>query len=151
MTDYDLVSPSETGTWRAFHDIRRTVLFEARGEFGVYDENRPDDHAPGNHPKLLRFRGEPIGVVRIDIDGATALLRRVAVRSDVQRLGHGRVLLSLVEDFARHNGCRTLASHVAVDAVGFYEKCGFAIQRTEPHAVVMSKPVTRCDSSALPS
>jgi GNAT superfamily N-acetyltransferase len=143
MSDYDLVSPTDASTWRTFHDIRRTVLFEARGEFGVYDETRPDDRAPGNHAKVLLFRGEPVGVVRIDIEGTTASLRRVAVRSDVQRLGHGRVLLSLVEDFARRRGCSTLASHVAVDAVGFYEKCGFAIDRTEPQSVVMSKAVGR--------
>jgi GNAT superfamily N-acetyltransferase len=141
MSGYDLVSPSDTSTWRAFHDIRRRVLFEARGEFGVYDETRPDDRAPGNHAKVLLFRGEPIGVVRIDIEGTTALLRRVAVRSDVQRRGHGRVLLSLVEDFARGHGCRMLESHVAVDAVGFYEKCGFRVDRTEPQSVVMSKAV----------
>ena len=139
MTDYELVSPSDTVTWRAFHDIRRAVLFEARGEFGVYDENHPADRAPGNFPKLLLFRGEPVGVVRIDLDADTALIRRVAVRSDIQRQGHGRILLSLVEQFARQHGCRSLVSHVALDAVGFYEKCGFTVERTEPKSVLMRK------------
>ena len=138
MTDYELVSPSDTVTWRSFHDIRRTVLFEARGEVGVYDENHPADRAPGNFPKLLLFRGEPVGVVRVDLDADTALIRRVAIRSDIQRHGHGRALLSLVEEFARQNGCRALVSHVAVDAVGFYEKCGFTIVRPEPQTVLMA-------------
>ena len=124
-TDYSLVSPVEPDEWRAYHDIRRRVLFEARGLFGVYDENRPDERAAGNHPKLLRHRGDAGGVVRIDVVGTVALLRRVAVRSDVQRHGHGRALLSLAENFARHNGCERLASHVATDAVEFYRKCGF--------------------------
>jgi len=56
------------------------------------------------------------------------MLRRVAIRSDVQRHGHGRVLLSLAEDFARAKGCERLASHVATDAVEFYRKCGFSIE-----------------------
>jgi GNAT superfamily N-acetyltransferase len=141
MTDYELVSPSDAVTWRAFHDIRREVLFEARGQVGVYDDNHPEDRAPGHFPKLLLFRGEPVGVVRVDVDGPTALIRRVAVRSDAQRRGHGRVLLSLVEDFARQNGCRRLASHVAVDAVNFYERCGFTIVRPEQLSVLMEKDV----------
>lgn len=127
MSDHDLVTPSDDRQWRAYHDIRRRVLFEARGLFGVYQEGRPDETAPGNHPKLLLYRAEPIGVVRVDIDSTTAVCRRVAIREDVQRLGHGRVLITLVEAFARHNGCTQLASHVAPDAVGFYERCGFTV------------------------
>ena len=53
--DYEFSSPVEAGEWRAYHDIRRRVLFEARGE--PYDENHPDEHASGNYPKLLKHRG----------------------------------------------------------------------------------------------
>jgi GNAT superfamily N-acetyltransferase len=112
--------------WRAYHDIRRSVLFEARGQFGVYNEAHPDDRASGHHPRLLLHRGDPVGVIRVDIEGTTAILRRVAVRSDAQRLGHGRVLLSLAQRFAQAEGCSRLLSYVAREAVGFYRKCGFA-------------------------
>jgi hypothetical protein len=54
---------------RVYHDIRREVLFEARGQFGVYNENHPDDVAAGNHAKLLLHRGHPVGVIRIDVSG----------------------------------------------------------------------------------
>jgi len=128
MKDYELVTPTDEAEWRAYHDIRRRVLFEARGQSGVYREDGPDERAPGNHPKLLLYCGEPVGVVRIDVDATTAICRRVAIRSDVQRLGHGRVLLSLVQQFARENGCERLASHVAPDAVEFYERCGFIVE-----------------------
>jgi len=128
MEGHELVTPTDPAHWRAYHDIRRRVLFEARGQLGVYDESRPDEKAPGHHPKLLLYRGDPIGVVRIDIDATTAILRRVAVRADVQRLGHGRVLLRLAHEFARQCGCVRLVSHVAADAVQFYQKCGFTIE-----------------------
>ena len=128
MDTHELINPTSAREWSAYHDIRRQVLFEARGQVGVYDENRPDEHAPGHHPKLLVYSGQPIGVVRIDIDGTTALLRRVAVRADVQRLGHGRALLALAQRFAEESGCTALASFVAPDAVGFYQRCGFAIE-----------------------
>ena len=127
MKDHELITPTDEIAWRAYHDIRRLVLFEARGQFGVYQEDRPDERAAGNHPKLLLYRGEPVGVVRVDVDARTASCRRVAIRQDVQRLGHGRVLLSLVEQFARDKGCGRLASCVAPDAVGFYDRCGFTV------------------------
>jgi hypothetical protein len=50
--EYELVSPGDADAWRVYHDIRREVLFEARGQVGVYDGNRPDDRAAGNHAKL---------------------------------------------------------------------------------------------------
>jgi GNAT superfamily N-acetyltransferase len=125
--EYELVSPADEAAWRRYHDVRREVLFEARGRFGVYDENHPDDKADGHHAKLLLHRGDPVGVVRIDISGRDAILRRVAVRPDAQRRGHGRALLSLAQQFAVANGCARLASHVAPDAVGFYERCGFSL------------------------
>lgn len=128
MQYYELITPIGDIQWRAYHDIRRQVLFEARGQFGVYQEDHPDEHAPGNHPKLLLYRGDPVGVVRIDVAATTALCRRVAIRSDVQGRGHGRVLLSLVQQFARENGCERLASYAAPDAVEFYQRCGFAVK-----------------------
>jgi GNAT superfamily N-acetyltransferase len=144
---YALVSPVEADEWRAYHDIRRHVLFEARGAFGVYDEHRPDERAPGHHPKLLLHRGEPVGVVRIDVAGIDAVLRRVAIRADVQRRGHGRALLALVEQFARSEACERLTSHVAPDAFVFYVKCGFSLEEpsatgpADPGAVFMTKPL----------
>ena len=143
MEGHELVTPTDPAHWRASHDIRRRVLFEARGQFGVYDEGRPDEKAPGHHPKLLLYRGDPIGVVRIDIDATTAILRRVAVRSDVQRLGHGRELLILAQQFAQVCGCVKLVSYVAADAVEFYRRCGFTIESSGAsgrETVYMSKP-----------
>jgi GNAT superfamily N-acetyltransferase len=145
MQDHELVTPTGDIQQRAYHDIRRQVLFEARGQFGVYQDDRPDERAPGNHPKLLLYRGEPIGVVRIDVDATTALCRRVAIRMDVQGRGHGRVLLSLVQQFARDKGCVRLAAHVAPDAVEFYQRCGFTvdddrtIESSQGGAVFMTK------------
>ena len=146
ITEYALISPVDAREWASYHDIRRRVLFEARGQFGVYDENHPDERAAGHFPKLLLHQDEPVGVVRIDIAGTDAMLRRVAVRSDVQRRGHGRVLMALAEQFARSRQCDHLVSRVAPDAVEFYRKCGFAMNdqatdRSGHHAVLMTKPL----------
>ena len=124
-TAYSLRAPANDEEWRTYHAIRRRVLFENRGLFGVYNETHPDEFARGNHPMLLLHGGESIGVIRIDVDGELAIFRRVAIREDVQRCGHGKVMLSLAADFALGKGCRLVKSYVNPEAVGFYERCGF--------------------------
>ena len=138
---YSLRSPQTPGDWNHYHTIRREVLWERRGKYD-YAEDHPDEHKVGNHPLLLTYENIPVGVVRIDVSGKTAILRRVAVRDDVQRLGHGRVLLALAEFFAIDKGCDQLSSYVSPDAVGFYEKCGFRRdlhRMADPHHVPMDK------------
>ncbi len=122
---YELKTPSSTEEWQAYHGIRRKVLFENRGQFGVYDENHPDERREGNHPLLLLLDGGAIGVIRVDIKCNQAILRRVAIREDLQRAGHGRVLLTLAESFPQSKGCNHIWSDVAPDAVGFYKRCGY--------------------------
>jgi GNAT superfamily N-acetyltransferase len=122
---HELRTPQSDEEWRAFHAIRRKVLFENRGKTEVYIENHPDDSKPGNHPLILLYRSDVIGVLRIDVSGTVATLRRVAIRDDLQRNGHGRVLLRLAESFAKDQGCNEMCSNAAVEAVGFYERCGY--------------------------
>lgn len=147
MERHKLITPTTHEEWDSYHRIRREVLFEARGHFGVYDPNRPDEKAPNRYPKLLVVNGEPVGVVRIDIEGQVGALRRVAIRADVQRHGRGRALLNLVQQFAREAGCTQLVSSVAPDAVGFYERFGFvatepnAVERGPGESVFMTRPI----------
>src|SRR5262245_21529005 len=122
---HDLRTPRNDEEWRAFHAIRREVLFENRGESEVYIENHPDDSKTGHHSLFLLYRDVVIGVLRIDVSGTVAMLRRVAIRDDLQRAGHGRVLLRLAEQFAIDEGCNEMRSNAAVEAVAFYERCGY--------------------------
>ena len=121
---HKLKAPQTDGEWRAFHDIRRKVLFENRGK-DDYIENHPDDTRTGNYPLVLLFHGEIIGVVRIDVCESEAWLRRVAIRGDLQRQGHGRVLLRLAENFALKKNCTGVRTNAAAESVGFYERCGY--------------------------
>jgi len=122
--DYELRRPATESEWSVYHEIRRRVLFEPRGH--AYDPQRPDEFLPSNHPMVLWRGGEAVGVIRVDIETGAAIFRRVAVREDAQRQGHGRQLLARAEQFARRAGCSRIDSHVDINAVGFYERCGFA-------------------------
>ncbi len=126
MGTHTLRTPETRGEWEHYHHIRRTELFEARGQCGTYDAKHPDDRKPGNHAMLLFHGADPVGVVRIDVRGTLAIFRRVAVRAASQRRGHGTVMLALAEGFARSRGCTRVLSNVDAGAIAFYERCGFA-------------------------
>ena len=122
---HSLARPTTREEWAHYHAIRREVLWENRGRFNVYDESHPDEYKDGNFPLLLVYEAEPIGVVRIDIERDRAIFRRVAIRNEYQRQGHGTALMQLAERFAKGRGCTILYSYVDPAAVRFYEKCGF--------------------------
>lgn len=113
--------------WAALHDIRRRVLF-APGRHTVdivYDDNHPDDHAPGNVPHLLMGGETPIGVVRLDVRDTVAIVRLVAIEPASQGQGYGRLMDSLVSQKAWGLGVRQLRVNAARTAVGFYQKTGW--------------------------
>lgn len=124
-----MTPPSSEANWAAYHHIRRTVLFEARGRVGVYQSDHPDEHAPGNHPFLLFLRAQPIGVIRVDLPegGTEAIFRRVAIASAFQRHGHGTVLMREAELFAAGRDRSLFVANVALDAVPFYEKIRYRV------------------------
>jgi len=123
--DYELRPPQTEEDWQEFHNIRRKVLFENRGKRDSYIQNHPDDFTSGNHPLILVHKSQTTGVCRLDTAGTVIWLRRVAIREDLQRQGHGRVLLRLAELLAVQLGGKEIRSNAAVEAVGFYEKCDY--------------------------
>ena len=145
MATVELLPPRTEADWRAYHDIRRRVLFELRGVGHKYDANHPDDTKAGNHPLILFEDGRAVGVIRVDIHGPVAMFRRVAIDDRLQRRGLGRRMLMLAESFAAQHGCRDIESHVDLDAVEFYARCGFLVVKPpgrRDKSVVMSKAVS---------
>jgi ribosomal protein S18 acetylase RimI-like enzyme len=123
----ELVTPTTTEAWAAYHHIRRSVLFAGPGRSSIYDPNHPDDRSPTNFPKVLVQGSKYVGAVRIDFVHDIAYLRRVAIAEADQRKGFGRVLIRLAEEFAQAEGAKRVESAVAPGAVVFYEKCGYRL------------------------
>jgi GNAT superfamily N-acetyltransferase len=112
--------------WHAYHGIRRRVLFEERGRFGVYNNNHPDELRAGNTPFLLITADRPIGTVRVDLRNRhDAIVRMVAISNEERGKGHGRCLMQLVAEFALSSGRTRLVLNAAPEAVAFYRKLGF--------------------------
>ncbi len=54
-------------------------------------------------------------------------VRQFAVDEPFQRQGIGRQLLENAEQIARERGFKTLVLHSRIEAVGFYQSCGFNV------------------------
>jgi GNAT superfamily N-acetyltransferase len=129
---YELKRVETPQGWRELHAIRRAVLFPPGRHKFEYNENHPDDRAEGNVPYLLLLDGAPIGVVRLDKHGSLGVVRLVAIRSERQREGHGRIMSDLVDAEAARLGITELRVNAAADAVGYYEKTGWKRDSWDP-------------------
>jgi GNAT superfamily N-acetyltransferase len=68
-----------------------------------------------------------VGTVRIDlIDGTQAGLRLIGIRSDLQRRGHGAVLLRLAERAAQDFGRTEVVINAHPTSLRFYLANGYA-------------------------
>ena len=116
-------SPQE---WSAYHAIRRDAIFAALLPGQAYDEHDPDEFERGHRPHVLVRDGEVIGTVRIDLIGDTqAGLRLIAIRRDLQRQGHGRVLLQLAEQAARAFSRTEIVINAHPTSLPFYLANGY--------------------------
>lgn len=70
-------------------------------------------------------------------DPKTVRLRQMAVSSNLQGKGIGRVLMSFAENVARDHGYRRLTMHARKSALGFYEKNGYRVCSDEFHEVTI--------------
>jgi GNAT superfamily N-acetyltransferase len=150
---YRFSQPALESDWKSYHDIRRTVLFEARGRFGVYQEGHPDESAAGNHPFLLFLDDLPIGAIRIDLPAGSneAIFRRLAISTGHQRQGHGTTLMREAEAFAFANHRSTFVANVALDAIPFYEKLGYELAPASPHNDPANPRMVKIHSPSTPA
>lgn len=124
--------------WEAMHDIRRKVLFAPRRHRMAkdYDPNHPDDRAEGNVPHILMLDERPIGVVRLDVKGAIAIVRLVAIVADERGQGYGGLMEKMIAEKAWELGIKQLRVNSAPDAVGFYEKSGWRLESWDAEELV---------------
>ncbi|MGO7242867.1 GNAT family N-acetyltransferase [Rhizobium ruizarguesonis] len=125
MGSYDLVLAESADDQSAYHQLRRTVLFDARERFD-YIPDGPEEIEEQNLSLLFKLDGQAIGTVRLDqkSDGK-AIVRLVVIAPDFQKRGHGTALMGHVERLALSLGINELLVHSAPDAVCFYQKLGF--------------------------
>jgi hypothetical protein len=113
--------------WAAYHAIRRSAIFAALLPGQAYNEHHADEFKPDNLPHVLAVDGDVVGTVRIDlIDATQAGLRLIGIRNDVQRRGHGAVLLKLAEEVAGALGRSEVVINAHPTSLTFYLANGYA-------------------------
>jgi GNAT superfamily N-acetyltransferase len=123
---YSLRPTRSAQEWIAYHAIRRDAIFVPLLPGELYDESDPNEFAPGKLPHVLICNDEVVGTVRIDlIDEVQAGLRLIGIRRDVQRQGHGAVLLALAEQAARALGRAAIVINAHPTSLAFYLVNGY--------------------------
>jgi GNAT superfamily N-acetyltransferase len=113
--------------WHAYHNIRRTELFDAYRPGVAYDTNHPDEHEPSNLPHVLELDKAIIGTIRVDLMGAErAAFRLIAIRGPLQNQGHGSAMLRLAEQLVAELGCAQVTINSVPVALPFYLRNGYA-------------------------
>jgi predicted N-acetyltransferase YhbS len=134
----ELKEVTTAADWAALHHLRRSVLFtEARHPGVVYDPAHPADTNPAHTKLLLMKDGEPVGCTRLDPrpDGRV-VVRLVAIANHLQRQGLGRDLERLALTRIRAMGAKKAVLNAVLDAVVFYEKCGWTREDWDPSELV---------------
>ncbi|TNJ42242.1 GNAT family N-acetyltransferase [Phaeobacter sp. B1627] len=98
------------------------------GEQGVPVEEERDAHDDrATHLLATRDDGTPVGTARILFDGETAKIGRVCVVKAARGTGLGAQLIEACVAEARNRlGVTTVKLGAQMQALGFYEKLGFA-------------------------
>ena len=123
---YTLRPPQSPDDWAAYHAIRRDAIFAPLLPRHAYDERDPDEFKPAHLPHLLVCDGEIVGTVRIDlIDSTQAGLRLIGIRNDLQRQGHGAILLQLAEEASRVFGRTVVVINAHPTSLTFYLANGY--------------------------
>lgn len=121
---------ADAGELAAAYDIRARVFV---GEQGVpLDLERDELDGTADH-LLALVGGEPAGTVRLVVEATgpyagAAHLGRLAVLPAARGLGLGVALTRAVEARARERGLPEVVLTAQVEAVGFYERLGYAAE-----------------------
>ena len=105
--------------------MNRQHHISLRDEFDEHD-------GEGTKYIVLLDDGYPVATCRFfEVDRETVLLGRVVVLPEYRGLGLGRRVVEEAETWARELGYVTVAIDARVEAVGFYEKLGYAQDEEE--------------------
>ena len=115
---------AETTDLAACLALRRRVFIE---EQGVPEAADLDGTDAGAIHLLARVGGRPVGTARLKIAGGAGKIGRVCVLPEFRGTGLGRALiLAALDRLAAEPGVTTAKLSAQADAVGFYERLGFA-------------------------
>jgi len=107
-------------------DIRREVFIE---EQNVSEDEEIDSRDPLCIHFLARDKnGAPVGTARLVPGGQ---IGRMAVKKSQRGTGLGAKLLGAAVEYALEHQYESIFLHAQIQAIGFYERCGFTADGPE--------------------
>ena len=102
--------------------LLRAPLQRPKGsEKDIYDEH-------SEHRMILDKQGTPVACGRIyTIAADESQIHHMAVNPEYRKQGLGSLLISALEDEAYKAGSERIVMNARIEAVPFYEKCGFSV------------------------
>lgn len=123
---FQVHTPETEQEFEEYYQLRwsllRAPLQRPKGsEKDIYDEH-------SEHRMILDAKGIPIACGRIYTEGANeSQIHYMAVNPDYRKQGLGSLLISALEDEAYKAGSERIVMNARLEAVPFYEKCGFSV------------------------
>lgn len=117
--------PETVREWEDYYDLRYRVLREPLGQPRGSERNEGDE--TGIHFALYQDHILK-AIARLDHSGEkTAQVRFVAVETDQQGSGYGRMIMEATEKEAKKRGDTRMILHARDYAVDFYLKLGYTL------------------------
>ncbi len=122
-----IMKPVETEEeLEAYHEIRKTEVFDRYLPHIKYDPNFPDETKKKNTQIVFIHEDKVIGSIRLDRKGKKTMIIRVfAIRKDKQKQGFGARAIELVEDYCIQEERNKILINSTKEASDFYQQIGY--------------------------
>jgi N-acetylglutamate synthase-like GNAT family acetyltransferase len=125
MSQITTRTPQTPEEWEAYFDLRYRVLREPLGKERGTERNEGDKTA--THFACFK-NNQIIGVARLDrLDETCCQVRFVAIETNLQGQGIGKIIMDAVEYKAKTDGFKTMVLHARDYALPFYQKLGYQL------------------------
>ena len=120
-------TPTTREDFKAYYALRYKIL---REPWGHPKGTEKDDYEPISHHFMAvdEKAGDVLGVIKFfEKSPGVGQISHLAVATEHQHKGVGRLLISKVEEYARGHGFKTMGAMARVTATAYFEKYGYRI------------------------
>lgn len=125
---YKVQTPASDTDFEDYFHFRWLML---RKPWNYPEGSEKDEYEQVSEHRMIRdHKGNVIAIGRIHLNTAEeAQIRHIAVATDAQGKGLGKLILSALEHVAREQGAERLVTNSRELSIAFFSACGFEVER----------------------
>lgn len=122
-------SPENTKEWDSYYWLRWEILRKPWNQPIGSERDKLDEHLDSFHAMAVDDFNKVMGVARLHLvtPGNRAQIRFMAVNTQNQAKGIGKLLIQYLENVAKQNNVKEIILQARENAVGFYIKEGYQV------------------------